>query len=219
MYVKEYRGVLHLPISSSVRPLVSGTKKNTQMTPIVVTTPKKICENLLDSPGENDPARAAETYKCSKLGGVDKVGGRHGYTKLEIVRHTSGFLEGGIVSKGTYIVEPVGRAADTDSLGTHAKREHLTNNNPGDWTPGVTEIDGVQPDEDDTSPTSSGSATGFGSPNVTVRACQAGNNAKAFGQHLSLSLEDFQSLNTYKWQTAMPMPPAMRIVLRPKLST
>lgn len=33
-----------LPISSRVRPLVSGTKKKTQMTPMVVTTPKKICD-------------------------------------------------------------------------------------------------------------------------------------------------------------------------------
>jgi hypothetical protein len=55
----------------------------------------------------------------------------------------------------TYVVQPIGRSSDTDTLGTHTKREDLGDDNPGHRSPGVTEVNGVEPDEDDGDPTSS----------------------------------------------------------------
>lgn len=69
----------------------------------------------------------------------------------------------------TYVVEPVGATTNTDTLGTQAEREDFRNDDPCDRSPPVevsnhavavvwafdlrvTEVDGVQPDEDDSSP-------------------------------------------------------------------
>lgn len=68
-----------LPISSRVRPLVSGTKKKTQMTPMVVTTPKKICDTVRQC---RRGLVLESTYESAELGGVDEVRSSHGDGEL-----------------------------------------------------------------------------------------------------------------------------------------
>jgi hypothetical protein len=50
------------------------------------------------------------------------------------------------------VVEPVGTSSYTDALCAHPKGKDLADDDPGDWTPGVSEVNGIEPYEDDGDP-------------------------------------------------------------------
>lgn len=56
------------------------------------------------------------------------------------------------------VVEPVGRSTDRSTLSTDGKREDLSDDGPGDGTPGGTEGGNVDPDKGDADPTLGGVA-------------------------------------------------------------
>lgn len=87
-----------------------------------------------------------EEYSCAKVAFVnaDHIGGNDGND----LKHQLARRQGKPVVGFTYAVpKPVGSGRKSDTAGTDGKREDLSDDDPGTWTPGGSEEEDVDTDE------------------------------------------------------------------------